>query len=375
MRFLHTSDVHIGAKFEVLGPQFAREHREQIKTTFSDIVGTAIKGKVDLFLIAGDLFDSNSPSFSDVEFVKKELSRFSEIGTKICIIPGNHDYALSDNNALGGEFLNIPNVHIFTDPAGSKIYFKDINTEVYAKANTTNKSSESPLVPTNKARAAFKIVMAHGGVLGQARKPQWPIDPGAIEASGADYVALGDWHSFREESRGKVRAFYPGSPEMISVSQAGAGYVILGEIKDRFDRKVEIHKIKVGTKSVKNIEIDTGDIDNVEQLKESIKSLGAKDIVLNVNISGVNKNKLVFNPENLEEELEENFWRLQITDNSKFPLDDLSEEDYPRIFVSGQFVEIMKEHIEKAPTEDEKKIYEEALQLGLLAFKDPKIIE
>src|SRR3989338_7544751 len=100
MRFLHTSDIHIGAKFEILGPQFAREHREQIKSTFSAIVEMAIKKEVDLFLIAGDLFDSNNPSFSDIEFVKKELFRLSEIGTNICIIPGNHDYALGDRNSL-----------------------------------------------------------------------------------------------------------------------------------------------------------------------------------------------------------------------------------------------------------------------------------
>ena len=136
MRFIHTSDIHIGAKFEVLGTERAREHREQIKKTFSVIVDMAIEEKVNLFLIAGDLFDSNTPSFSDVEFVKKEFLRLSETGVKVCLIPGNHDYALSDKNSLGGEFFELTDVDLFTDPAGSKIYFKDINTEVYAKANT-----------------------------------------------------------------------------------------------------------------------------------------------------------------------------------------------------------------------------------------------
>ena len=103
MKFLHTSDVHIGAKFEMLGDK-AREHREQLKKTFSKIVEVAIEEKVNLFLIAGDLFDSNNPSPKNIKFVQEKFSKLTAEKIKICLIPGNHDYELANIEGLGREF-------------------------------------------------------------------------------------------------------------------------------------------------------------------------------------------------------------------------------------------------------------------------------
>ncbi|MDX1608374.1 MAG: DNA repair exonuclease, partial [Candidatus Spechtbacterales bacterium] len=228
MKFLHTSDIHLGAKFENLG-EAARDQREQLRKTFSKVVDLAIEEKVDLFLIAGDLFDSNHPAQKSIDFVKDEFTRLTKENIRVCLIPGNHDYKLSDKKGLGKHFTGLAKegVFLFTDPEGTKTYFEDIDTEVYAKANTTNKSSESPMVKVDDQRRAEKIIMAHGGVVGQAKDPQFPIQPKEIEECGANYVALGDWHSLRDESRGDVTAFYSGSPEILNISQSGAGFVIV----------------------------------------------------------------------------------------------------------------------------------------------------
>lgn len=370
MKFLHTSDIHLGATFDVLGDK-ASEQREQLKTTFSKVVDLALARDVDLFLIAGDLFDSNNPSPSLIDFVSRIFTRLTDHGIKICLIPGNHDYALIDRKSLGKEFLDREKegVFIFTDPDGSKVEFQELNTEVYARANTINKSSKSPLVVVDSSFSGFQILMAHGGVVGQAKKPEWPIQPRDIESCGADYVALGDWHSWREESQGKVIAYYSGSPEMISISQSGAGYVIVGEYTNG---SLSLEPIRVGQRTAEELSFHVGDIKNVDDMKQRIIERGNPDLALTVRLEGVGIHAI--DSASLEKELASHFWRLKILDETHPVADDQDLEGYPSLLASGQLVAIFKEKIKGATNEEERSLYEEALKLGLAALNDPDVI-
>ena len=57
LRLLHTADIHLGARHSDLGEQ-AAAHRERQFAAFGRSVDLALEERVDLFLIAGDLFDS-----------------------------------------------------------------------------------------------------------------------------------------------------------------------------------------------------------------------------------------------------------------------------------------------------------------------------
>ncbi|MEA2520055.1 MAG: repair protein SbcD/Mre11, partial [Chloroflexota bacterium] len=59
LRLLHTADVHLGARHADLGEQAAAQRERQF-AAFQAAIELAIAEKVDLFLIAGDLFDSNT---------------------------------------------------------------------------------------------------------------------------------------------------------------------------------------------------------------------------------------------------------------------------------------------------------------------------
>ncbi|MEX0877449.1 MAG: DNA repair exonuclease [Candidatus Spechtbacterales bacterium] len=373
MKFLHTSDIHLGAKFEILGEK-ANEQREQLRQTFSDIVNLAISEKVNLFLVAGDLFDSNHPSQKNIDFVKGEFARLNTAGIRVCLIPGNHDFKLGDKKDLGKHFsgLEKEGVFLFTDSEGTKTYFEDINTEVYAKANTTNKSAESPMVKTDNQRQAEKIIMAHGGVVGQAKSPDWPISSKEIEESGADYVALGDWHSLREESKGGVTAYYSGSPEMLSISQSGAGYVIVGTVEYGV---TDVKPVQIGAREAKEIEINIEEIEDAAEIARKIEEYADDNLIFTANITGTNRNKIVVNVDAIEEDLGGKFWRLRVQNKSRMLANETgASPEHSSILISGQFVELMEEKISNAKDEEERKLYEEALQLGLEAFYDPDVI-
>src|SRR3989338_4459687 len=77
LRIIHTSDIHLGAKFASLGKK-ADAQRQALKDSFAKVVDHALASKTNLFLITGDLFDSNFPSPQSVSFVKAQFARLNE---------------------------------------------------------------------------------------------------------------------------------------------------------------------------------------------------------------------------------------------------------------------------------------------------------
>src|SRR5215218_3004771 len=90
LRIIHTADVHLGARHTDLGEQAAAQRERQF-AAFKASVDLALAEKVDIFLIAGDLFDSNTQPRRSVERVAAELRRLGDARIRTVIIPGTHD--------------------------------------------------------------------------------------------------------------------------------------------------------------------------------------------------------------------------------------------------------------------------------------------
>ena len=109
LRIIHTADVHLGARHDDLGEQ-ASAQRERQFAAFVATVDLALAEKVDLFLIAGDLFDSNVQPRRSVERVAAQLQRLAAGKIRTVIVPGTHDcydrasiYRAHDVKALAGS--------------------------------------------------------------------------------------------------------------------------------------------------------------------------------------------------------------------------------------------------------------------------------
>ena len=88
LRIIHTADVHLGARHDDLGEQ-ASAQRERQFAAFTAAIDLALAEKVDLFLIAGDLFDSNVQPRRSVERVAAQLKRLAESKIRTVVIPGH----------------------------------------------------------------------------------------------------------------------------------------------------------------------------------------------------------------------------------------------------------------------------------------------
>lgn len=85
MKLLHTSDWHVGRG--IRGRSRAREHR----AVLAEIVEIAAEEQVDLVLVAGDAFDTASPTPEAEAIVYRALLDLADTGAHVVILAGNHD--------------------------------------------------------------------------------------------------------------------------------------------------------------------------------------------------------------------------------------------------------------------------------------------
>ena len=109
MRFLHTSDWHLGRSLH-------RADLREAQAAFLDhLVETARSERVDAVLVAGDLYDRAIPPVDSVALQEDALARLRATGARVILISGNHDSArrLGVNSAL----IDASGVHLRTRPA------------------------------------------------------------------------------------------------------------------------------------------------------------------------------------------------------------------------------------------------------------------
>lgn len=84
MKILHTSDLHIGKKL------MGRERFPEYRAIFSELAEACDRENVELVLIAGDVFDTYTPSAETEEIFYRGIKELSK-RCAVLVISGNHD--------------------------------------------------------------------------------------------------------------------------------------------------------------------------------------------------------------------------------------------------------------------------------------------
>lgn len=85
MKILHTSDLHIG---KYIGTYDLKEDTEYV---LNQVVDTAIRERVEVVLISGDIFDRPNPSEEAIKMYVPFLKGLLDKNIKVIAISGNHD--------------------------------------------------------------------------------------------------------------------------------------------------------------------------------------------------------------------------------------------------------------------------------------------
>ena len=198
---LHTSDLHL----DLLG--------DKACDCLEALVGLAIKNKVDLVIIAGDLFDHNRVDDDLISFAVEQLERLT---VPTVILPGNHDCLV-----LGSVFERAElwrdgaNVRILGAPLGETLDLPELGVSLWGKSMDFDDGSVRPLagIPRPEKNGHWHIVVAHGYYVGGEYPlfPSYHITEEEIVSSGWDYIALGHVVTFGCVCSKPV-AYYCGSP-------------------------------------------------------------------------------------------------------------------------------------------------------------------
>ncbi|MCS0600719.1 exonuclease SbcCD subunit D [Streptomyces sp. LP11] len=240
MRFLHTSDWHLGRAFHrvnMLGAQ---------AEFIGHLVGTAREREVDAVVVSGDVYDRAVPPLAAVELFDDALHRLAGLGVPTVMISGNHDSAR--RLGVGAGLIGRAGVHLRTEPAavGTPVLLPDAHGDVafyglpYLEPalvkdefGVERAGHEAVLgAAMDRVRADLagrptgtrSVVLAHAFVTGgRASDSERDITVGGVAAvpagvfDGVDYVALGHLHGCQILTE---RVRYSGSPLAYSFSEA-----------------------------------------------------------------------------------------------------------------------------------------------------------
>jgi exonuclease SbcD len=379
LRLLHTADVHLGARHTDLGDG-AAALRERCFAAFRASIDLALAEKVDLFLIAGDLFDSNTQPRRSVDRVAAELHRLVEAKIRTVIIPGTHDvydrasiYRAFDLPTLAGSGPDDEFVTVLT-PYHPDVHLEALDAVVHGRVFETKRAPESPLAGlgagTDEA-GGWRIGMVHGAIEipGVVDRDEVLITTDEIAASGLDYLALGHWHSMQQGKAGGTTYAYCGAPEPVAIDQDRAGNVLLVTLEDRagVGRTVSVEARAVGRTRFEALEVDLPSVPSQPALVERIRAKADPDLVLDVRLVGLRPDELDLSAEEVEAELRAAFLRLRIRDRS---IPALTEGALPPPdTVAGAFIRDLEGRIaelEAADQLDEAAELRDALRIGRL---------
>lgn len=265
MKVLHTSDWHLGrglGNYEL--------HEDQSKA-IKFIVDEAIKRKVDVFIVAGDVFDRPTPQPEQIRLLNDALTRLYDAGIVSIITAGNHDSAgrlaayanlLKENVHICGSIADAGKPIIRKDEYGDVAFYPltflypDQSIETFAKLGqveiqrshqSVHEHAMSLIKEDLKARKNTRaVVIAHSFVTTYGTKSkreevngfeiendatvsesERDISVGGVQTvtadtfDGASYVALGHLHGPQKISTQKSTTLlrYSGSPIRYSLSE------------------------------------------------------------------------------------------------------------------------------------------------------------
>jgi DNA repair exonuclease SbcCD nuclease subunit len=240
LSFIHTSDWHLGHVYRKLGAR-AGESAQWRLDAARRVFDLAIEKKADFVVVAGDVFDTDTPT-PDVMQAAVAILRDAPVPTYL--ISGNHD-PLAEGSVwfhpvFADALQGAANIHIACE--NETLQVNNGDGVLYACPVTARHSREDatrwiPDAPRSQNQA--RIGLAHGGWKGYWQSGEYSqselnaIDNQTADRCGLDYLALGDYHSFTPEDHHarRARTYYSGTPEVSAHDDARAGHALWVQIE------------------------------------------------------------------------------------------------------------------------------------------------
>ena len=229
IRIMHIADMHLDSPFSRLDTERAEVRRRELRGVFTSMMLYARTHRVDVVLIAGDLFDIGYAGEDTVSLIMREFEKAPEC--RFVISAGNHDPYSARSVYRLKKFPE--NVYIFDSPTLSRISIDDIGVDVYGWSFVSDILEQNPLAgQIAEEGERIPLLCCHCDVSSAASKYA-PVNVADIERFGAAYSALG--HIHRHEGIRKLPSGaaygYSGCPQGRSYDECGDGGAYIADIE------------------------------------------------------------------------------------------------------------------------------------------------
>ena len=354
IKLLHAADLHLDSPFSGLPSGKAAQRRQEQRELPGRLASLAEAEQVQLVLLAGDLFDSDSAFTETAEELIKALG---SIAAPVFISPGNHDFYTASS-----AYARLPfpeNVHIFRDDRIECVELPELNARVFGAAFTDRSCRGSFEGFSVEKKAGFTDIMCIHGELGGDRYR--PITEEQLAASGMDYVALGHVHLESGLRRsGETYYAWPGCPEGRGFDETGEKHVYITELGDG---ECSIRPVCIAARRYGVITADLSDADPLQAVEAALAADPGIDccrMILRGETDDAPDTEL------LRRSLEDSFFSLQLRDETTLrrELWDRAGEDSLR----GQFLIRLRAAYDAAKSDAEREKITQAVRWGLAAL-------
>jgi DNA repair protein SbcD/Mre11 len=395
-----TADNHLGYTMLAQHPRKREECRQQLRHAFQMATDFAVSQGVDLFIQAGDLFDTASPNERERSFVAERLAQLRQAGIRTFALGGIHDtptgaHAASDEVAPAPQisFARLGALHYFAPHAAVSelepviIDVRGVRVGICGLGVVAGQEGDPLLhlrVQDDIERATLSVLILHAPIEGLATgSSSLDLRAQVSRASIANqsafrYILAGYHHSHLPLRIGDCNVIVAGATQRFdfSDSDSNPGFVFLGLAADGIRW---CNHIAVDSPPLRRLVVDTSELwpDGTERIIEQLRPLCDPHTLVQLRLKGMltrgQYHQLDFNQ--IRRYGEEHCFALVIDDSTLSLLPDqetASVEIGERLSLREELEILAKEWVAAAQDEQEKKALQATKEELLAALDEGK---
>ena len=313
-----TADNHLGYAAPGQSPRKREEHRQRLRHAFQQATDFAVGQGVDLFIQAGDLFDTTSPDEQDRSFVAARLAQLRQAGVRAFALGGLHDTPAS-SQAIPAPQLSYARLgawHYFSPRPAPSV---DAQTEQEAALEPALLNIRGtrvgicglgivagqegdPLaelrVESGIERADISLLILHAPIesCGDESDSRAFVSRASIEQQSAfRFILAGYHHGYRRLQIGSTEVVVAGATQHVDFHDPtdDPGFVFLGLAADgiRWCKHIaldalQLHRLVIRTSELWPAEEDAATISPTGSVLERLRPLCGADALVHLRFEG-----------------------------------------------------------------------------------------
>lgn len=400
-----TADNHLGFSSFGQQPRKREERLQRLRRAFEQATDFAIAQGVDLFIQAGDLFDTITPDERDRSFVAERLAQLKQAGVRTFALGGVHDTP-PDAQSLLGESVPAPQISfarlgalhylaplktrelepVIIEVNGVKVGICGLGVRAGQEGDPlagvrVNSVIEAAAVPLLVLHAPIEGLPAGSSLLDTRAR----VARSSIEAqSDFRYILAGYHHSYSRSQIGKTELIVAGATQHVDFSSPdrSPGFVFLGLAADGIRwcnhisvESLHLQRLVIQTKTLWPAEVPASQHTPTETILERLRPLYGPESMVQLRLEG-ELTRRQFHQLDLNQIRrygEEHCFALAIDDSALALLPEheaVSAETGERFSPREELVSLADEWIAAAQDEQEKRALRHTKEELLLAMDE-----